>query len=133
MAQEKELVWNLNSIPESMAEVGCTCCTMSPGTIAILRRAATRSSNLSIWEKRLLFTAIDAGLSEQEARGVALGHPTASGKQAPCLWGGDIKKLALFPVVLFGEGFLEPLRAGFEAYEEFSVKLGYKLRSIASP
>jgi len=120
-----------------MAEVNCKCCAKSPETWAILERASTNPSNPS-FSGRVLSAAAHGSVPRHGVRGVGSGYTAANfkGKQAPCVWvtqGEAIKRLALFPVSLLGEGFLEPIRAGFRAYEELALKLGMKLRSIPSP
>jgi hypothetical protein len=147
--QEKKLLWNMNSIPESMGEVGCACCVESRETRTILERAASKPSNPSDpWHPgvRVLSAASNAslgrqgigGVAAQGVGGVASLYTAAKIERigAPCVWetqGEVIQKLALYPVSLLGPSFSEPLKAGFAAYEEFALLLGMKLRSIPSP
>lgn len=135
--QERKLLWDMKSIPESMAEVECTCCAESRETRSILERAASNRSNPSL-PGRVLSAVGNASLARQGVGGVDSRYTAAKigRKEAPCVWetqGEVVQKLALHPVLLLGRSFSEPLKAGFEAYEEFALLLGMKLRSIPSP
>ena len=121
LMQAKEAIWNLHSIPRSMAEENCTCCMVDLSSITILGKATG-----------FPVTALTALTRPHLPPGPISTNAT---KQA-CMWSAKqivTPKLALYPASIFGAAFTRPLEAGFEAYLNLQSTLGSRMTWKNSP